>query len=100
MSIMLRVCGTDLSHGRGRMVIQGTKGELASEASQRDDEEKTVTTKDCSKGSKRDHKRSRDDKLDRESAELKLKLEVIKEIIQRNVEDQRYGWILQKKRVK
>ena len=73
---------------------------MAIEASERDDEEKTLTTKRCSKGSKRDHKRSRDYKLDRESTEMKVQLEVMKEIIQRNVEDQVYGWILQKKRVK
>ena len=95
---LVRVCGADLSHDKGRMVIQGTKGELVNEASQRDDEEKTMTTKGCSKGSKRDHKRSRDYKLDRESTEMKVQLEVMKEIIQRNVEDQGYGWILQKKR--
>ena len=91
---LVRVCGTDLSHDRGRMVIQGTKGESAIEVSQRDYEENTMTTKGCSKGSKRDHKRSREDKLDRESAKMKVQLEVMKEIIQRNVENQRYGWIL------
>ena len=62
---LVRVCGTDLSHDRGRMAIQGTKGELAIEGSQIDDEEKIMTTKGCSKGKKRDRKRSREDKLDR-----------------------------------
>ena len=60
---------------------------------------KTMATDGHSKGSKRSHKRSNGDEFDRELANIKVQLEVMIEFIQRSVEDQRYGWILQKKRV-
>ena len=33
-------------------------------------------------------------------AEIKVQLEVMREFVQRNMEDQRYGWVLQRKRIK
>jgi len=97
---LVRVYGTYLSHDGENIVIQGTKSGLAIEASQRNDEEETMTTKDCSKGSKRNHKRSSEDKFYRELVVTKAQLEVLRESLQRDLEDQIYGWTLQKKRVK
>ena len=61
---------------------------------------KTMATDGHSKGSKRSHKISNGDEFDRELAKMKVQIEMMREFIQRSVEDKRYGWILQKKRVK
>ena len=61
---------------------------------------KTMATDGHSKGSKRSHKRSNGDEFDRELAKMKIQLEMMREFIQRSVQDQIYGWIIQKKIVK
>ena len=53
-----------------------------------------------SKGSKGYYERSSKNKIDRELAEINVQLEVLRELIQGNVEHQKYDWVLQKKRVK
>jgi hypothetical protein len=54
----------------------------------------------ANEGSKKGHRRSSQENLDRELAEIKVQLEVMREFVQRNMEDQRYCWVLQRKRIK
>jgi hypothetical protein len=61
---------------------------------------KTVVVDNHSEGSEKGHRRSSQEKIDRELAEIKVQLEVMREFVQRNMEDQRYGWVLQRKRIK
>ena len=39
-------------------------------------------------------------KNDREVVELKLHLTLLKEMLQHNIEDQYYGWVMRRKKVK
>jgi len=59
-----------------------------------------MATDSHSKVSKGYYERSSKNKLDRELAEIKMQLEVLREFIQGNMEHQRYDWVLRKKRVK
>ena len=59
-----------------------------------------VVVDNHSEGSEKGHRRSNQEKLDRELAEIKVQLEVMIEFVQRNMEDHRYGWVLQRKRIK
>ena len=58
---------------------------------------KTMTTKNHSKGSNKCYEKWSQDRLDKRLAEIELQLEIFEELLQRNGEDQRYGWILPKK---
>lgn len=58
---------------------------------------KTMITENHSKGSKKCYEKWSQDKLDKRLAEIELQLEIFEELLQRNGEDQRYGWILSKK---
>ena len=53
-----------------------------------------------SEGSEKGHRRSSQENLDREFVEIKVQLEVMRYFVQRNMEDQRYGWVLQRKILK
>jgi len=55
---------------------------------------KNMATDGHSKGSRKGYKRSSENKLDKELAEIKVQLEVMRESIQRNMEDQTYCWII------
>jgi hypothetical protein len=70
-----------------------------------------MTIDGCLRGSRRSHnqkretsrdasRRSSQEKLDRELVEIKVQLEVMEEFVQRNMEEQRYGWVLRRKRIK
>ena len=56
-----------------------------------------MITKDHIKGSRRGHEKLSQDRLDRRLAEIEVQLEVMEGLLQKNGEDQRYGWILPKK---
>ena len=58
---------------------------------------KTMITENHSKGSKKCYEKWSQDRLDKRLAEIELQLEIFEELLQRNGEDQRYGWILSKK---
>jgi hypothetical protein len=58
---------------------------------------KTMITKNHNTGSKKCYEKWSQDRLDKRLAEIELQLEIFEELLQRNGEDQRYGWILPKK---
>jgi hypothetical protein len=58
---------------------------------------KTMITENHSKGSEKCHEKLSQDRFDKRLAEIELQLEIFEELLQRNGEDQRYGWILPKK---
>ncbi len=60
----------------------------------------TLVTNNHSEGLEQGHRTSSQKMLDRRLAELEIQLEVMEEFVQRNMEDQRYGWILQRKGIK
>jgi len=53
-----------------------------------------MITEDHIKGSERGHGRLSQDRLDRRLAEIEVQLEMLEELLQKNGEDQRYGWTL------
>jgi hypothetical protein len=55
---------------------------------------KTMIIEDHSKGSGRGHERSSQNRFDKRLVEIEVQLEVLEEVLQRNEEDQRYGWTL------
>ena len=75
-------------------------------------EERKMTTDSHAKGSSASQnrvkenastigrKRMSDEEFDREIVEMKIHLSVLMELLHENEEDQRYGWILRKRRVK
>jgi hypothetical protein len=58
---------------------------------------KTMITNNHNTGSKKCYEKWSQDRLDKRLAEIELQLEIFEELLQRNGEDQRYGWILPKK---
>ena len=56
-----------------------------------------MITEDHIKGSRRGHENLSQDRLDRRLAGIKVQLELMEGLLQKNGEDQRYGWILPKK---
>jgi len=60
----------------------------------------TLVVDSHSKGYKRYYERSSKNKLDRKLAKMKVQLEVMTKFIQRNMVNQRYGWVLHKKIIK
>jgi hypothetical protein len=58
---------------------------------------KIMIAENHSKGSEKCHEKLSQDRFDKRLAEIELQLEIFEELLQRNGEDQRYGWILQKK---
>ena len=56
-----------------------------------------MITEDHIKSSKKCYEKWSQDRLDKRLAEIELQLEIFEELLQRNGEDQRYGWILPKK---
>jgi hypothetical protein len=58
---------------------------------------KTMITENHSKSSEKCHEKLSQDRLDKRLAEIEVQLEIFEELLQRNGEDQRYGWILPKK---
>lgn len=63
-------------------------------------------SKGSHKGAKEDaransiKKRMSDEEFDREFNEIKVQLNVLMELLQKGEEDHRYGWVLQKRRIK
>ena len=53
-----------------------------------------------SEGSKKSHRRLSQKKIDKELTEIKVQMEVMRKFVQRNMEDQRYGWVFHRKRIK
>jgi hypothetical protein len=58
---------------------------------------KTMITENHSKSSEKCHEKLSQDRLDKRLAEIEVQLEIFEKLLQRNGEDQRYGWILPKK---